>query len=247
MKVSVITVCYNASLTIADTINSVLLQNHPDIEYIIIDGKSSDDTLRIIREYGNRISHVVSEKDNGMYDAINKGIGMASGEMIAILNSDDFYVNESVISGVVKWMNREKVDSVYGDLDYVAFDDITRLKRHWKSGKYKDGMFLEGWMPPHPAFFVKKKCYEDYGLFNTTLRTAADYELMLRFLHKYKVSTSYIPEVLVKMRVGGMSNISFRNRIRANKEDRRAWEINGLKPKWYTLWMKPLRKLDQFL
>lgn len=247
MKVSVITVCYNASHTIADTINSVLMQDHADIEYIVIDGKSSDDTMQIIEGYGGKISKVISEKDNGMYDAINKGINLATGEVVAILNADDFYVHNSVISGIVKWFNKENVDSVYGDLDYVAFDDVSRVKRHWRSGKYRDGIFLEGWMPPHPAFFAKKKCYDNYGLFNTSLRTAADYELMLRFLHKHKISTSYIPEVLVKMRVGGMSNASLRNRILANKEDRLAWEINGLKPKWYTLWLKPLRKLEQFL
>ncbi len=246
MKITVITVCYNSELTIESTIRSVLEQDYPDIEYIIIDGLSTDSTPQIVRSFSSSISRFVTEKDDGMYDAINKGIAFASGEVIAILNADDFYTSKDILSKVANEFTSKKTDSIYGDLDYVDFRDTSKVKRKWRSGNYSHGKFLYGWMPPHPAFFLRKKCYEKYGKFNTVFKTAADYELMLRMLHKNKISTSYLPEVFVKMRVGGMSNTSVKNRVNANLEDRNAWEINDLKPKWYTLTLKPLRKLGQF-
>lgn len=246
MRVSIITVCYNSESTIQDTIKSVLHQDYKDIEYIIIDGQSTDQTLAIVNKYKNKIAHIISEKDNGMYDAINKGIHIATGKIIGILNSDDFYTDKQVISKIVDEIENKKVDSLYADLEYVHFKNISKTIRYWKSGTYRHGLFGNGWMPPHPTFFVKKDIYIQYGLYNTTLKSAADYELMLRLLHKHKVSTTYLKKTIVKMRVGGMSNASFKNRINANKEDRRAWEINGLKAKWYTLYLKPLSKLKQY-
>ena len=246
MKFSVITVCFNSELTIESTIRSVLEQDHTDVEYIIIDGLSTDSTPQIVRSFSSSISQFISEKDEGMYDAINKGISLATGEVIAILNADDFYCSKGVLSKVAKEFAARNTDSVYGDLDYVDFKNTAKVKRRWRSGVYSHGKFLNGWMPPHPAFFLRKSCYRKYGAYNTSFKTAADYELMLRMLHKNKISTSCIHEVLVKMRTGGMSNTSVKNRVNANLEDRKAWEINGLKPRWYTLTLKPLRKLGQF-
>lgn len=245
-KVSIITVCYNSSKTIEDTIKSVLSQSYKNIEYVIIDGLSTDNTLEIINKYKNDIAVIISEKDKGLYDAINKGISLASGDIIANLNSDDFYIDENVISDVVSKFEGENTDLLYSDLYYVEEENTDKVTRYWKSGEYKQGAFFKGWMPPHPTFFVKKDVYNKYGVFNLTLKSAADYEIMLRFIHKYECSVSYLNRVTVRMRVGGVSNSSLSNRIKANREDREAWEINGLKPKPFTLILKPLSKISQF-
>lgn len=247
MKVSIITVCYNSAATIEDTIKSVLAQSHADIEYILIDGKSTDGTLEIINQYKNSIATILSEPDKGMYDAINKGINLCSGELVAILNADDFYIDEKVISDVVDKIKEEKAESLYADLYYVEEKDTSKVVRNWVSGKYSRKSFLYGWMPPHPSFFVRKRVYDQFGQFNLQLKSAADYELMLRFLYKNNISTCYLPRPIVRMRIGGMSNVSLKNRIKANKEDRKAWEINGLQPKSFTLFVKPLRKIVQYV
>ena len=246
MKISIITVSYNSAETIEDTIQSVLKQDYPDIEYILVDGQSKDSTLSIIERYKSRIARFVSEPDKGIYDAINKGILMASGEVVAILNSDDFYVDEAVISDVMREFAHGACDCLYGDLQYVDRVDTGLVKRNWKSGAYKQGMFFKGWMPPHPSFFIRRDCYSKFGLFNLQLKSAADYELMLRMLHVHQLKVVYLPRVLVKMRVGGKSNLSLMNRIKANREDQLAWKLNGIKPKFYTLILKPLSKIGQF-
>jgi len=247
MKVSIITVCYNSAATIEDTLKSVLSQSYADIEYILIDGGSTDGTLDIINKYKNSIATIVSEPDKGMYDAINKGINICAGDIVAILNADDFYIDENVISDVVSRIKEEKADSLYADLYYVEEKNTMKVVRNWVSGNYSRKSFLYGWMPPHPTFFVKRSSYLKYGDFNLELKSAADYELMLRFLYKNNLSTCYLPRPIVRMRVGGMSNVSLKNRINANKEDRKAWEINGLKPKSFTLFAKPLKKLIQYV
>lgn len=245
MKVSIITITYNSGATLRDTIESVVNQSYPNIEYIIVDGLSNDNTLSIVDEYKGKIAKVVSEKDHGLYDALNKGIKLASGDIIGLIHSDDFYTNSDVIGDVVKTITEQNADAVYADLYYVDKDDTSRIFRKWKSGNYKHGMFLNGWMPPHPTFFVKKEIYEKYGSFNLQLKSAADYELMLRFIHKHQIKLAYLPEFIIKMRVGGKSNVTLKNRIRANQEDRKAWKINGLIPRVYTLYAKPLRKIIQ--
>jgi glycosyltransferase involved in cell wall biosynthesis len=247
LKISVITTTYNSASTIEDTIQSVLEQDYKNIEYIIVDGVSKDNTLEIVGKYKDNIATVISEKDRGIYDALNKGIKAATGDIVAILHSDDFYIDKYVLSKVAKAFEESKADTVYGDLYYVDKDDTNKVVRKWVSGKYKHGMFLNGWMPPHPAFFVSKAAYDKLGVYSLEFKTAADYELMLRFLHKCKVSTSYINEYLVKMRTGGESNSSVKNRLNANQEDRKAWTMNGLKPRFYTLTIKPLRKIIQFI
>jgi glycosyltransferase involved in cell wall biosynthesis len=245
MKVSIITVSFNSDKTIADTIQSVISQDYKDIEYIIIDGLSKDNTINIVKSFGDKISKFISENDKGLYDAMNKGIEMASGEVIGFLNSDDFYPNNQVISKIVKSFKKE-TDGVYADLVYVAAQDKLKITRTWKSGNYVPGSFLKGWMPPHPTFFVRKSIYEKYGKFTDKLRSAADYELMLRFIHKHKINLSYLPEVIVHMRAGGTSNVSLKNRIKANREDKLAWKMNDLKPSTLTFIRKPLSKITQF-
>lgn len=247
MKVSIITICFNSASTIEATIQSVISQNYQNIEYIIIDGASKDDTMRIVDRYRDKIALVVSESDKGIYDAMNKGVSAATGDVIGILNSDDIYADDSVIREIVETFQSNTCEGVYADLIYVNREDTSKVIRYWKSGAYKPGKFLRGWMPPHPTFFVKKEVYSKYGEYNTIFRSAADYEFMLRVIHKFKIPIAYLPRVITKMRVGGESNVTLKNRIRANKEDRQAWEINDIQPRFYTLWLKPLSKLIQFI
>jgi len=246
LKVTIITTSKNSEATIEDTIRSVISQDYPEIEYIIIDSCSTDKTLERINNYKGEISRIVSEKDEGLYYALNKGIQLASGDIIGNLNSDDFYADPTVISKVVETFKNKNSDAVYGDLHYVDKNNPGKIIRNWVSKEYKEGMFLKGWMPPHPTFFVRTGIYSKYGSFNTSFASAADYEIMLRFIHKHKISIAYLPMVLVKMRIGGKSNKSLLNRIKANLEDRKAWKINGLKPGFLTLFLKPVLKLSQY-
>lgn len=246
-KVSIITPALNSAATIRDTIDSVLQQTHTHFEYIIVDGASRDQTVPIVQTYNGRISHLLSEPDDGLYDAMNKGIARATGEIVAILNSDDFYVHSRVLEKVVHLFDHYGVDSVYGDLKYVSAREPSRVVRHWRSGHYHPDNFRYGWMPPHPAFFVRREVYERYGAFDTRFRNSADYELMLRLLYKHRISACYLPEVLVHMRTGGTSNRTLRSRLRSNREDRMAWKVNGLHPPFYTTLLKPARKMSQFL
>lgn len=245
MKISIITATYNSAATVNDTLKSIAAQTYPDIEHIIVDGLSKDDTLESVRQYPH-VAKMITEKDKGIYDAMNKGVRMASGDIVGILNSDDLYASNEVLEKVMKAFEDPTVDAVYGDLQYVAADNINKVVRTWIAGNYSSRSFYFGWMPPHPAFFVRREVYEKYGHFQLELRTAADYEIMLRFLLKHKIKAVYLPELLVKMRAGGASNASLKHRINANKEDRKAWEMNGLQPYFFTIWLKPLRKVVQF-
>lgn len=245
MKISIITATYNSEATIKDTLISIAGQQYPDIEHIIVDGLSKDNTLEIVKEFVH-VAKVISEKDKGIYDAMNKGVQLATGDVIGILNSDDFYTGPTILSKVMAAFEDPSVEAVYGDLQYVKPANLQVITRTWKSGRYQKKALYYGWMPPHPTFFVRRHVYEKCGLFNTALRSAADYELMLRVLLKHGTSVQYIPEVLVKMRAGGMSNASLKNRFRANKEDLMAWKLNNLKPYFFTTWLKPLRKILQF-
>ncbi len=247
MKVSIITVVYNGAQTIKDCIESVLSQTYGNIEYIIIDGCSNDGTQKIIKDFGSKIAVFQSETDNGIYDAMNKGIAIATGDMIGILNADDLYKDNSVIEKIVKKIQATQADGLYADLVFIDTKHLDKVTRYWKSGNFDRNSFLYGWMPPHPTFFVKRASYQKYGTFRLDLGTAADYELMLRFLYKNRLKTAYLPEIIVKMRTGGASNNSVENRMRANQNDRKAWKVNDLKPYFFTLWLKPLRKIAQFI
>lgn len=244
MKISIITVCYNSEETISDTIQSVLSQDYKDVEYIIVDGKSTDRTLEIIQSIKSRIK-LISEKDRGIYDAMNKGINIASGDVIGILNADDVYKNSQVLTAVMDAF-KANVSIVYGDIEYVKYNDLSKVVRKWKAGVFRSGKFKWGWMPPHPGFFIKKSCYESFGLFNLNLSTSADYELMLRMLEVHHLSCHYISKTITSMRVGGASNSSLKNRLIANRNDKKAWTIHPINPLWFTFILKPLRKLPQF-
>jgi glycosyltransferase len=247
MKVSIITASYNSAESIAYALQSVASQQYADIEHIIIDGNSSDETVRIASNFPH-ISVIVSEPDKGIYDAMNKGIARATGDVIGILNSDDYYVSDDVINKIADiFINNPSVDCLYADLDYVSKTNTSRTVRKWRSGEYNDQSFYLGWMPPHPTFFVRRKLYEAYGNFNLTLQTAADYELMLRFLLRYKATCYYLKQTIIHMRAGGASNVSIWTRINANRQDRKAWALNNLRPRFYTLWLKPIRKIMQYI
>ncbi len=246
MKISVITITYNSEKTLRDTIESVLGQSYDNIEYIIVDGKSKDSTCDIVRSYGDRISKFVSEKDNGLYDALNKGIRMATGDVVGFLHSDDIYASTETLKLIAEAFTRFNVDSVYGDLVYVDQNDTSKIIRFWRSRKFSRTRALTGWMPPHPTFYLKRSVYENYGGFNTTFRIAADYESILRYLVRFRVSTFYIPLVLIRMRVGGESNKSVKNIIRKSKEDIRAMHINGL-ISFAALFNKNASKFKQFM
>jgi glycosyltransferase len=246
MKVSVITATYNSAATVSDTLRSVRDQSYPLVEHLIIDGGSKDNTMEIVAGFPH-IKQICSEKDRGIYDAMNKGVKRATGDIVGILNSDDFYASENVLREVVDTFEQSGCDAVYGDLQYVCKDDVSKVVRYWRSGPYQQGAFKWGWMPPHPSFFVRHTLYDRCGLFNLDMKTAADYELMLRMIHKEGASLQYLPNVLVKMRTGGASNASLASRLKANADDRKAWDVNGLTPYWFTMYLKPIRKITQFI
>jgi len=245
-KISIITVTYNSERTLRDTIDSVLSQNYTNIEYIIVDGGSVDGTMDIVRSYGSSISKVISEQDKGIYDAMNKGIKMAAGDIIGILNSDDLYNDKQVLDRIVNAFESNNSEAVYGDIVYVEKNDINIVVRYWKARQYQSKGFYKGWHPPHPAFFVKKEIYDKYGTFDCSLDISADFELMLRFMEKYKIKASYLPSVLVRMRVGGESNRSLKNSLRANINCIRAFKKNGLQVGIFYPLVRLLPKIGQF-
>jgi glycosyltransferase len=245
MKITIITATYNSEKYLQNTIDSVLNQSYKSIEYIIVDGKSTDKTCEILKIYNQKI-RTISEPDYGIYDALNKGIKAATGDIIGFLHSDDVYYSNNVIEKVIQTFEKNNTDSVYGDLNYVLKNDISKVIRYWKSGNFDINQLKKGWMPPHPTFFVKKEIYEKYGFFNTSLQISADYDLMLRFLFQHRISISYIPEVLVKMRIGGKSNQNIQKILQKMREDYKSIvnnQVGGIK----TLLYKNLRKLPQFL
>ncbi len=293
MKISIITATRNCASTVADCMTSIRCQTHPHIEQIVIDGASSDDTVPIVKGSGHSVETLpphpsrlprpaapgkphaarrtvlLSEPDSGIYDAMNKGIGLVTGDVVGILNSDDRYTDDEVLARVAAVFADPAVMSCYGDLVYVkkakgavqgsrfkaqgmnselgTLNPEFKIHRYWKAGVFDPGRFYQGWMPPHPTFFVRRSVYERYGAFRLDMGSAADYELMLRLLVKQRISATYIPSVLVAMRLGGASNATLNNRLRANQMDRRAWEVNGLTPLPWTIFLKPLRKINQWL
>lgn len=230
MKISVITVCYNCALHVADTLRSVESQTWPDLEHVIVDGASTDDTMRIVRSRPQPWRRVISESDSGIYDAMNKGIGLAQGEVIGFINSDDVYASPNVLAHVARVFTDESVDACYGDLCYVKQDDLTSVVRYWRSSQFSPGSFARAWAPPHPTFFARKSVFERLGGFDLQYRIAADLELMARYMEVNRISTRHIPEVLIKMRMGGTTNRSWSNVLRQNREIWRALSTLGLHP-----------------
>lgn len=228
MKISIITVVFNGRRTIEEAIQSVASQTYQNIEHIVIDGGSTDGTLDILKIHRNKLAKMVSERDNGIYDAMNKGIRLATGDVIGFLNSDDVYADASILSRVARVFSEHGVDACYGDLCYVDGKDLDKMVRYWRSNPYRRGMFALGWVPPHPTFFVKRKIYAVEGGFDISYRLAADFELMLRLLEVRSVRSHYIPRVLVKMRMGGATNKSWRNVLRQNREIVRSLREHGI-------------------
>lgn len=229
MKISIITVCFNAAATIRDAVESVGAQSYPDIEHIVIDGGSTDGTLEVLKSVNGRISRLVSEKDDGLYDAMNKGAGLCTGEVIGFLNADDFYAQPDILEHVAAIFRDDTVDVCFGDLLYVDRHSPHLVRRHWEAGVFVPGRFASGWAPPHPTFFVRRSIFNEVGGFDTTYRLAADNDLMMRVLECRGHKCHYLPQVMVKMRTGGETNKSLRNIIRGNREILSALNANGIK------------------
>ncbi len=248
MKISIITVVYNNEKTIQDAMQSVLGQTYKNIEYVIIDGSSKDNTVNLIKEYKDQLGHFVSEKDNGLYDAMNKGIQACTGDVIGILNSDDLYQDSQVIAAVMEEFKNDKVlDIVYGDLVYVKSNDTNTIVRNWKSKEYYKRFFENANVPPHPALFVRSKVYKEAGLFDLQFKLAADYELMLRMFKKHNFKSKYINRLIIKMRLGGATNQSYTNIVNQNKEILKAWKVNGLQAPFYLMPLRIIKRLSQFI
>ncbi len=243
MKISIITVTFNSEKTIRTTLKSVAKQSWHEIEHIIIDGSSSDRTLEIVKEFPH-VSLVISEKDEGIYDAMNKGIREATGDVLGFLNSDDWFYSDSIVEEIHNGFNLN-IDAVYGDLVFVNNELDAIPKRIWISGPYKNKAFLSGWVPPHPTFYAKKSVYQQYGLFNSKLMFAADFDIMCRFLEKEGIVTSYLPGYKVKMRLGGATTKNITNIIRGNIEIFKSLRTNGLSPGPSFIIKKILLKLKQ--
>ena len=244
MKITVITVAYNSASTIADTLASVAAQTHEDIEHIVIDGQSTDETMDIVRRHGARVARVVSEPDRGIYDAMNKGLALSTGEIVGFLNADDVLNGRDAIHSIAEAAAIGS-DVIYADLVYVRNDDLGRVVRHWRSGGFRRSRLRFGWMPPHPTFYVRRSLLCEVGRFDTAYRIAADYDFMLRCLARPSAHVSYIPKVLVRMRVGGVSNATLTSILGKSREDLLALRKHGVGG-WLTLVAKNLRKLPQF-
>jgi len=247
MKFSIITVCYNSARTLADTLASVREQLYPDIEHIVVDGASSDASVEIIRTNGQRVATFVSEPDRGIYDAMNKGIHLATGEVVGFLNSDDVFAHEDVVSRIAYAMLEPSIDACYGDLVYVSKENMNKVVRYWKSREYQPGLCAKGWMPAHPTFYARRAVYQCYGGFDLNLKLQADFEMALRLLDIARIRTVYLPEILVRMRAGGASNASFRNVIQGNIEAARACRKHGLPGGFRFVAGKILSRIPQFL
>jgi glycosyltransferase involved in cell wall biosynthesis len=247
MKLSIITISYNSFATIEDTIKSVLSQNFDNLEYIIIDGNSTDSTLEIINKYRNRISKIISEKDNGIYDAMNKGVFLASGDVIGILNSDDFYEDHNVLQDVMTcFENDPELSILYGDLVYVKNKNINKAVRNWVSKPYYRNFFENGNVPPHPTLFVKSSVYKEVGHFDLQYKLAADYEFMLRAFKRNIFKSIYINRLIVRMRLGGATNRNFVNILNGNKEIIHAWKNNQLTPPIFLMLIRFYKRMIQF-
>jgi len=245
MKISVVTAVFNRVDTIRHAMQSVRAQNHDSVEHVIQDGGSRDGTLEIVREMADASALIVTERDHGIYDAINRGIARATGDVIGLMHSDDFFASDDVLAKVARAFGDPAVDGVYGDLQYVSADNPANVVRHWRSGEFAASKLKQGWMPPHPTLYLRREVFERYGAYDTSFRIAADYDAMLRYLVQGQIKLAYVPQVLVKMRVGGESNRSLERILKKSREDYRAIrnnKVGGIG----TLAAKNLSKINQF-
>ncbi len=247
MKISIITVVYNGAETIEETIQSVFSQNFKDIQYIVVDGGSTDGTIDIVRRYSDKIDEFISEPDNGIYDAMNKGIALATGDVIGLLNADDVYQDEMILDKVAGCFKQPDIDACYADLVYVSQSDTSHIVRYWRSCIYEPGLFLSGWMPAHPTLYLRRAIYQKYGVFDLSYKLQSDFELTMRFMHVHNIRTQYIPEVFVRMRTGGASNQSLKNIIRGNIEAYKATKKHNLGLSWLFIVRKICSRLKQFI
>jgi glycosyltransferase involved in cell wall biosynthesis len=246
VRVTLITATYNSGASIKTCLDSVVSQDYDVFEYLIIDGKSSDETLSIVEDYQKKYFYIklISEKDEGIYDALNKGVLLATGDIIGFVHSDDLLASKTVISEIVATLKNEKLDGVYGDLEYVRKEDTSKVVRFWKSRSFNSKLLSMGWMPAHPTLFLKKEVYEKHGFFNLSYKISADYDFMLRILKDDSLKFGYLPKVITKMRVGGASNGSINNIINKTKEDYRAIRSNQIGG-WFSILIKNTSKIKQ--
>ncbi|MCB9170092.1 MAG: glycosyltransferase [Flavobacteriales bacterium] len=246
MRFSLITVCYQAGEQLAETIDSVLAQTHPDIEHIVVDGGSPDAaTQQVIARYRDRVNRLISEPDRGVYDAMNKGLDAATGDVVGFVNAGDMLAAPDVIARLDKAFQATDDELIYGDAYMVDAMDIRRVQRYWKGGTYARDRFRSGWMPPHLGTYIRRSVYQALGGFDLRLKVAADYELLFRFLYKNRVRAHYEPFPVVRFRLGGASNRSLGHIWRANREVAQAWRLNGERPPWLIMILKPMRKVLQ--
>lgn len=245
LKVSIITPVYNGGETIEDTILSVAGQNYPFMEHIVIDGGSGDNTIEVLNKHRDKIAVCISEPDNGIYDAINKGIKLSRGEIVGILNSDDIFYDRDCVYRIVKEIKSKRVDAVYGNLVYVTSKNLNKIVRYYDAKSFDLKKFAIGMMPPHPTFYTYRKCYEKFGYYKTNYKIAADYELLLRFLNNYQVSSAFIDKILVKMRIGGASTKNFKSNWILNKEILKACNENNVETSFIKVWSKYVFKIFQ--
>ena len=245
IKISVITAVYNSRDTVNAALDSVLHQSHPSVEMVIVDGQSSDGTVDLIERYRSRGATLVSERDNGIYDALNKGIALSTGDVVGFLHADDLFASPTALAWIAKAFEDPSVEAVYGDLVYVRRDRTESIVRQWRAGPWTPAALRWGWMPPHPTFYVRRSVYQRLGAFDTSLRIAADYDCMLRMLHVHRIKTAYVPRTIVAMRVGGISNRSLSSIVRKSREDLLVVRRHGVGSAGSIL-LKNLRKVSQF-
>lgn len=246
MKVSIITATFNSAATLSSTMESVCRQTHADIEHILVDGLSRDNTVDVIKSYPH-VAQFVSEPDSGLYDAINKGIRRATGDVVGILNSDDFFASPHVVAHVVEALSRGDVDAVFSDVAFVRPENLTQIVRTYSSRKFHPRQFTRGYMPAHPTFYVRRRCYEQFGLYQTDYRIAADFELLVRFIYRHRISYTYVPGTMVYMRTGGVSNRTIASRYVLNQEIVRACRENGLTTNMARLSLKYFFKVFEYI
>ena len=246
MKISIVTVAYNAADTIADTLRSLAAQTYLDVEHIVVDGCSSDQTLEIIKTQGKHVARIISEPDNGIYDAVNKGITAASGEIVGILNADDVYANKDVLQNVANIMQNENLDALLGDVEFFHPSNPTRIVRRYRSERFSPKRIAWGWMPAHPAMFLRKSVYNNFGLYKTDYKIAADFEYVARIFYGDNLNYYHIPEVLVHMSTGGISTGGWRNTLVLNREVLRACRENSIPTNLLLLLSKYPAKLSEY-